>query len=223
MRVAIFDRLALLMKALNTLDFTTHTRDRIRTNVQRFQDKRQDVADLRGAAVTLTICKHENEAAIILTRRSGNLRGHRGQWALPGGRIDDGENAVQAALRELHEEINLPLDESHVVGILDDYLTRSGYLITPVVIWTDVDYRTLQPNPDEVDSIHAFTFSELSRVDSPYLESIPQSDRPVLSMHYGDDRIFAPTGALLYQFREVAICGRATRVLHYDQPMFAWK
>ena len=211
------------MKALDTLSFTAQTRDRLLANVQRFQDKRQYEADLRRAAVTLTIFKHKDEAAIILTRRSRKLRDHGGQWALPGGRIDPGENAVQAALRELHEEINLSLDESHVLGILDDYSTRSGYLITPVVIWTDVEYCELKPNLDEVDSIHAFTFSELSRVDSPCLESISQSDRPVLSMHFGDDRIFAPTGALLYQFHEVAIHGRATRVLHFEQPVFAWK
>jgi len=211
------------MRALDTLGFTAQTRDSLYSNVQRFQDLRQDEAGLLRAAVTLTIFKHADEAAIILTRRSSKLRDHGGQWALPGGRIDGGENAVQAALRELHEEINLCLDESHVLGVLDDYLTRSGYLITPVVIWTDVEYSELEPNLDEVDSIHAFTFSELSRVDSPYLESIPQSDRPVLSMHYGDDRIFAPTGALLYQFREVAIRGIATRVLHYEQPVFAWR
>ena len=211
------------MQALDSLHFTQQTRSRLRSNIEGFPDRRQDNAVLRRAAVTLTTFKHEGEAAIILTRRSRKLRDHGGQWALPGGRIDEGENAVQAALRELHEEINLSLDDSHVLGTLDDYLTRSGYIITPVVIWTDVDYRELEPNLDEVDSIHAFTFRELSRVDSPYLESIPQSDRPVLSMHYGDDRIFAPTGALLYQFREVGICGRATRVLHYDQPVFAWK
>ena len=211
------------MKSLKTFNFTAQTRDGICSNVQGFQDRRQQAADLRRAAVTLTVFKHEGEGAIIITRRSSKLRDHSGQWALPGGRIDQGENAVQAALRELHEEINLCLDESHVVGTLDDYLTRSGYLITPVVIWSDIEYSQLYPNLDEVDSIHAFTFRELSRLDSPYLESIPQSDSPVLSMHYGDDRIFAPTGALLYQFREVAICGRATRVLHFDQPVFAWK
>ncbi|MBE9539774.1 MAG: CoA pyrophosphatase [Proteobacteria bacterium] len=211
------------MKALDTLNFTAQTRDRLCSNVQSFTERRQDETNLRRAAVTLTVFKYEGGAAIILTRRSSKLRDHGGQWALPGGRIDPGENAVQAALRELNEEINLSLDESHVLGLLDDYLTRSGYLITPVVIWTDVEYSELEPNLDEVDSIHAFTFDELSRADSPYLESIPQSDRPVLSMHYGDDRIFAPTGALLYQFREVAIFGRATRVLHYDQPVFAWK
>ena len=211
------------MRVLDILDFSTQTRDQIYFNVQHFADRRQAQAGLRRAAVTITVFRYNGEPAIILTRRSGSLRNHSGQWALPGGRIDEGENAVQAALRELHEEINLPLDHSHVVGTLDDYLTRSGYIITPVVIWCDAQYSALEPNLDEVDSIHAFTFGELSRGDSPFLESIPESDRPVLSMHYGDDRIFAPTGALLYQFREVAICGRETRVIDFEQPVFAWR
>ena len=81
----------------------------------------------------------------------------------------------------------------------------------------------LQPNPDEVDSIHAISFTELCRDDSPNLESIPQSDRQVLSMNYQDDAIYAPTAALLYQFQQVAILGQATRVLHFDQPVFAWR
>ena len=112
------------MKSLKTFNFTPQTRDRICSNVQLFRDRRQDEADLRRAAVTLTVYKHEEEAAIIITRRSSKLRDHGGQWALPGGRIDQGERAVQAALRELHEEINLSLDESHVVGTLDDARTN---------------------------------------------------------------------------------------------------
>ena len=136
---------------------------------------------------------------------------------MPGGRVDHGEDAIGAALRELQEEINLDLNEQHVIGTLDDYITRSGYVITPVVVWADVIENDLKPNPGEVASIHAFTFTELARRDSPNLESIPQSDRQVLSMNY------APTAAMLYQFREVAINGNATRVLDYDQPVFAWR
>ena len=159
----------------------------------------------------------------MLTRRAAKLRAHGGQWALPGGRIDDGESAQQAALRELHEEVNLSLDKSRILGVLDDYITRSGYVITPVVLWADVDAGQLTPNPDEVESVHPFTFNELCRADSPCLDDIPQSDRQVLSMHYQGDKVYAPTAALLYQFREVAILGRPTRVLHYDQPLFAWR
>jgi 8-oxo-dGTP pyrophosphatase MutT (NUDIX family) len=211
------------MKPLTNLHFTTQTRVRVTANLQHFQERRQSQEGLRRAAVAVTIFQDQDEAAVILTRRSHALRAHGGQWALPGGRIDAGENAVQAALRELKEEINLDLKASTVVGTLDDYRTRSGYLITPVVIWADIECADLAPNPDEVASIHAFTFGELSREDSPHLESIAQSDRQVLSMHYGNGRIYAPTAAVLYQFREVAICGRATRVLHFDQPVFAWQ
>ena len=137
--------------------------------------------------------------------------------------MDEGETATEAALRELHEEINLELSEEHILGCLDDYVTRSGYVITPVVVWADVVEQALKPNPDEVASIHAFTFTELARSDSPNLERIPQSDREVLSMNYLDDVIYAPTAAMLYQFREVALLGRNTRVAHFEQPYFAWQ
>jgi 8-oxo-dGTP pyrophosphatase MutT (NUDIX family) len=210
------------MKPLDNLSFTARTREQISSNICSFKDTRQDQEGLRRAAVTLTIFNHEGEAAVIITQRAKNLRTHGGQWALPGGRIDEGENSVQAALRELREEVNLALDEAHVLGKLDDYVTRSGYIITPVVLWSDVTGSALTPNPEEVDSIHPYTFSELSRADSPHLECIPESDRQVLSMNFGDMLIYAPTAAMLYQFREVAILGKNTPVLHYDQPVFAW-
>ena len=211
------------MQALQSLNFTAQTLSEVRGNMRLFEPRPQSKQELRPAAVALTIFSGDGEAAIIITKRVSTLRSHGGQWALPGGRIDPGESPTQAALRELHEEVDLSLDHSNVLGTLDDYHTRSGYVITPVVIWADVSLSELKPNPDEVDSIHSFSFSELARVDSPHLESIAQSDRQVLSMHYGDERIFAPTAALLYQFREVVIFGRATRVLHFDQPVFAWR
>ncbi len=211
------------MKALDRTDFTSATRNQIRGNLHRFQDRQGGETSLRAAAVAVAVFEHEGECAVIVTQRAGTLREHGGQWALPGGRIDRNENAIQASLREMHEEINLELSESNVLGLLDDYQTRSGYMITPVVMWADIDFGQLAPNPAEVASIDPFTFSELSRSDSPHLESIPESDRPVLSMHFGSTRIYAPTAAVLYQFREVAIFGRPTRVSNYEQPVFAWR
>lgn len=211
------------MKPVADYAYTKLLEEQLSSNVRYFEDIRQPLDGLRHAAVALAVYDCQGEASVIVTRRSHSLREHSGQWALPGGRIDDGESPTDAALRELHEEVNLELGEESVIGILDDYVTRSGYVITPVVVWADIDDRHLKANPDEVASIHPFTFTELSREDSPNLETIPESDRQVLSMNYFDDVLYAPTAAMLYQFREVALSGRSTRVLDYDQPVFAWR
>ena len=165
------------MKPIDNHTYTADIRDQLHNNIRKFDDQRQNPGQLKTAAVALTIFDHDGEASIILTKRSSTLQEHSGQWAMPGGRVDKGETATEAALRELHEEINLELAEEHILGCLDDYVTRSGYVITPVVVWADVVEQELKPNPAEVASIHAFTFSELVREDSPNLERIPQSDR----------------------------------------------
>ena len=159
-------------------------------------------------------------AAMLLTRRSEQLRNHPGQWALPGGGIDDGESPEQAALRELHEEVGLLLGPGAILGRLDDFVTRSGFAITPVVVWAG-EARQLEPSVDEVASIHRIPLREFMRADAPWLDPIEDSDQPVLRMPVGLTWIAAPTAAFLYQFREVCIAGRATRVAHFEQPLFA--
>jgi 8-oxo-dGTP pyrophosphatase MutT (NUDIX family) len=162
------------------------------------------------------------QAALILTRRALHLRKHAGQWALPGGRIDTGETAEQAALREMAEEVGLELGEDAVLGRLDDFVTRSGFVITPVVIWAGAAKHIL-PNPAEVASIHRIPVTEFLRADAPMLANEGHSDQMVLRMPVGSHWIAAPTAAVLYQFREVCIEGRPTRVAHFEQPAFAWK
>jgi 8-oxo-dGTP pyrophosphatase MutT (NUDIX family) len=160
--------------------------------------------------------------AVLLTRRATRMRAHAGQWALPGGRLDGAETPIDAARRELHEELDLQLPESVVMGLLDDYPTRSGYVITPVVVWGGADPR-MRPHPDEVASVHRIAFRELCRDDSPRFVTIPESDRPVVQLPIGRDLVHAPTGAVLLQFRRVAIEGTSERVSGYEQPVFAWR
>jgi 8-oxo-dGTP pyrophosphatase MutT (NUDIX family) len=160
-------------------------------------------------------------AAFLLCRRASRLNKHAGQWALPGGRLDPGETPIEAALRELHEEVGLRLDADAILGWLDDYPTRSGYVITPIVIWAGADTR-LVPSPDEVQAVYRIGLHALRDGETRFV-SIPESDRPVIQVPLGQDLIHAPTGAVLYQFRQVAMAGHiGERVDHLEQPVFAW-
>ena len=161
-----------------------------------------------------------SEAALILTRRAMHLRHHAGQWAMPGGRLDAGETPEQAALRELSEEVGLHLGPQDVLGRLDDYVSRSGFIITPVVVWAGAA-RGMQPNPGEVQSIHRIPVSEFMREDSPMLETLHDTEHPAMRVPVGTTWIAAPTAAMIYQFREVCIHGRMVRVAHFEEPEFA--
>jgi len=177
---------------------------------------------LKQAAVAIALLETEDgsgETAFLLTRRTARLRAHRNQWALPGGRCDDGETAVVAALRELDEEVGLRLGTDAVLGILDDYATRSGYLMTPVVLWAGAGVA-LRPNPEEVASVHRIPLTQITPPDAVDFVAIPESDRRVVRIKINGHLVNAPTAALIYQFREV-LAGRTTRVAHLEQPVFA--
>lgn len=161
-------------------------------------------------------------AAILLTRRGAGLPSHARQWALPGGRIDAGETPLEAAIRETHEEVGVVVTAADCLGRLDDYPTRSGYVISPFVFWVP-DEVAVVPNPGEVASVHRISLRELDRPDSPRFVAIPESDRPVIQVAIGRDLVHAPTGAVVHQFHEVAVHGRPTRVDELEQPVFAWR
>jgi len=206
-----------------TSRFDDALRARVRKNLAGFS--RQPIAPdgRRPAAVAVVLlADDEGRACFLMTRRTATLRAHARQWALPGGRLDAGETAEAAALRELREELGLGLGASSVLGLLDDYGTRSGFIITPVVAWAGATVE-LTPNPAEVAHVYRVPLAELDRPDVPKLITIPESDRPVIQVPLLSSLIHAPTAAVLYQIREVVVHGRATRVAHFEQPTWAWK
>ena len=175
-----------------------------------------------AVAIVLVDGADAQGACFLLCRRASRLNAHAGQWALPGGRLDPGEDALSAALREVHEELGFRLTEEALVGWLDDYPTRSGYVITPVVLWAG-GAPTLDPSPHEVMAVHEIPLAELLDGEPKFL-TIPESERPVVQLPLGGFDIHAPTGAVLYQFRQVALSGRIDeRVDHLEQPVFAWR
>ena len=184
----------------------------------------EPIAALKRAAVAIALTEAGDVAdgtAVLLTLRAAGLRAHSSQWALPGGRCDEGESPAGAALRELHEELGLELGPNDVLGLLDDYPTRSGYLITPVVVWA-APSAAISPNPDEVASVHRIALGNIEQADAFDFIAIPESTRRVIRFRHAGQFIHAPTAALIYQFREV-VAGRDTRVAELEQPVFAWK
>ena len=197
--------------------------ERARANLAAFDRRAAPLERRKAAAVALVLLPDaEGRGCFLLTKRAPTLRAHTGQWALPGGRTDAGETPEVAALRELDEELGLKLSGDKLLGFLDDYPTRSGFVITPVVFWAD-DPGVLFPNPAEVARVHLVPLEALDAPDVPRFISIPESDRPVIQVPLLGSLIHAPTAAVIYQMREVVSHGRSTRVDHLEQPVWAWR
>lgn len=200
----------------------TALRERTRAALRGFDHHTATGDGTTPAAVAITVVTVHAEPAVLLTRRAATLRAHSGQFALPGGQVDPAETVPQAARRELAEELGLTLPPGAVLGFLDDYLTRSGYRMSPVVLWAGELTDPLRPRESEVAEVYSVPWSDLDA--EPEFVVIPESDRPVIRMPLLDGhRVHAPTAAVLYQFREVVLRGRHTRVAHLEQPVFAWR
>jgi 8-oxo-dGTP pyrophosphatase MutT (NUDIX family) len=197
--------------------FTSELRERITENLAAFEPRELSADRLRHAAVGLVLLADESgRACFILTRRLSTLRRHSGQWALPGGRLEADETAASAALREIHEEVGLDLPSEAILGRLDDFVSRSGHLISPFVVWAE-DSVTLQVSPDEVDAAYRVPLEELDRPGGLSFKPLLHFTLPTLP-----STVHAPTAAIIYQFREVTLHGRVVRVADVEQPFFAW-
>jgi 8-oxo-dGTP pyrophosphatase MutT (NUDIX family) len=197
--------------------FTSELRERITENLAAFEPRELSADRLRHAAVGLVLLADESSrACFILTRRLNTLRRHGGQWALPGGRLEADETGAPAALREIHEEVGLDLPSEAILGRLDDFISRSGHLISPFVVWASVA-ATLQVSPDEVDAAYRVPLEELDRPGGLSFKPLLHFTLPTLP-----STVHAPTAAIIYQFREVALHGRVVRVADVEQPFFAW-
>ncbi|WP_327115629.1 CoA pyrophosphatase [Nocardia sp. NBC_01730] len=194
-----------------------------------------DAPDTRRAAVLLcVVAQADGRLSVIVIKRAYRGR-NAGQWALPGGRLDDGETPEQAAVRELHEELGLTADPADLIGKLDDFPAASGFAITPIVVAL-TDTTDLRPSPDEVHSVHLVDLARLAAENTPrwvhaddavrqtalHDDAPPTDETGLLQMRLGPNMtIHAPTGALLWQFREIVLLGRtasAARVAHFTQP-----
>ena len=195
-------------------------RDVAARRVAAFPRQAAERPDLRPAGVAVCVTEDDGRWCLLVTRRAAGLRAHAGQWALPGGRLEPGESAVEGALRELREEVGLVLGPDAVLGLLDDYVTRSGYVMTPVVVWAG-DVGRLEPAEAEVAAAYEVPLADLD-VEPQFL-SIPESDAPVIRLPLLGGWVHAPTAAVVYQFCQVVCRGLTTRVGHLEQPVFAWR
>jgi 8-oxo-dGTP pyrophosphatase MutT (NUDIX family) len=175
---------------------------------------------LRAASVAVCVLLREDVPCLLITRRAAGLRNHSGQWALPGGSREPGESVPDAARRELREETGVELGAGEVLGVLDDYATRSGFLITPVVVWGGA-VGALTRQAAEVARIHVIPLADFDR--PPELLRIPESPALVLRLALLGGYVYAPTAAIIHQFCQLALHGLTTRVAHFEQPVFAWR
>jgi 8-oxo-dGTP pyrophosphatase MutT (NUDIX family) len=192
-------------------------RDKIAANLAAFPRIAIDLGDLRPAAVAILLSPLDGELTYVLTRRALTMRRGAGNYALPGGNFEPGEDAVAAAIRESAEELGVGVDKIVPLGLLDDFITLGGHRVTPVVLWSP-DALTLNPDPTEVQDAWLNPVAELDHPESPRREDHPDGGEQIARMFARGQWINPPTAAFLYQFREVALHGRATRVSMIGQP-----
>lgn len=176
-----------------------------------------DGPGVRRAAVVITLYERNTVPHFLMIKRV-NRGSNPGQWALPGGKVDAGESAVDAGLRELREETGLVAEQDDVLGLLDDFTASRGIVITPVVVMLTGPRRPLR-SPAEVASLHPLPLTALTAPHVPRWKDTPNG--PLLQLPLRHDMVVhAPTGAILWQFAEVVLKGTPLRVSDAMEPGF---
>ena len=192
-------------------------RDRIAVNLAAFSRIEIPTEDRRQAAVAIVVAPTDRGPVYLLTRRALHMRRGAGNYALPGGNVDPGEDSIDAARRETEEELGVVLPREAAIGLLDDFLTLGGHVVTPVVFWTP-EPVTLVPNPDEVHDAWQVPLADLDHPRAPRRSRHPDGGPPILKMYSRGGWLNPPTAAWLYQFREVCLHGRECRTDAIGQP-----
>lgn len=184
---------------------------RVRTAMASLGPTRPD-ADLslqgRPAAVLVALFEEDGDTRVVLTRRSSRLRSHTGEVSFPGGRLDDGEEPVAAALREASEEVGLDPASVEILGQLAPVTTASSTVIVTPFVGALTRRPALRPNPHEVE--HAFDVGLADLLeDGVYREerwdTPAGADRPVHFFHLADDVVWGATARVLHQLLGLAV------------------
>lgn len=158
---------------------------------------------LRPAAVLVPVIARPEGPTVLMTRRSDALTSHTGQVAFPGGRLDPGETAVDAALREAWEEVALDPAAVEVLGLSDGYETVTGFLVTPVVGWLSAPPE-VSPSPDEVAEVFEVPWDFLMEPSNHRRDFYDPETGPrrwFWAMPYGERYIWGATAAMVRALR----------------------
>jgi 8-oxo-dGTP pyrophosphatase MutT (NUDIX family) len=161
----------------------------------------------RPASVLLALLERPSGPTVLFTERAAHLKEHPGQVSLPGGRLAASESPAEAALREANEEVGLSPSAVEVIGSLDDFLTGTGFAITPVVgVVSDAAF-VAAPDPREVAGVFEVPLGVILDRTAMGVGYFERHGSRLLTyeLHYGGRRIWGATAAVLRNFQDVIL------------------